>query len=78
MKKIITLVSVIAFAVAANAKTSAELAAEYAASVKAGNTEWDAAIEVYQNNSADVATLFESWKPPAPLSSPRLTKSTSL
>ncbi len=62
MKKIITLISVIAFAIAANAKTSAELAAEYAASVKAGNTEWDAAIEVYQNNSADVATLFESWK----------------
>ena len=62
MKKIITLISVIAFAVAANAKTSAELAAEYAASIKAGNSEWDAAIEVYQNNSADVATLFESWK----------------
>ncbi len=62
MKKIITLVSVIAFAVAANAKTSAELAAEFDASEKAGNTEWDAAVKVYQDNASDVATLFEAWK----------------
>ncbi len=62
MKKIITLVSVIALAATANAKTSAELSAEYIAAVNGGASDWNAAIEVYQNNSADVATLFESWK----------------
>ena len=62
MKKIITLVSVIAFAVAANAKTSAELSAEYIAAVNGGSDYWNAAVSVYQNNSEDVAALFEDWK----------------
>ncbi len=62
MKKIISLVSVIAFAVAANAKTSAELSAEYIAAVNGGMDGWNASITVYQDNAADVATLFESWK----------------
>lgn len=62
MKKIITLVSVIAFAVAANAKTSAELSAEYIAAVNGGMDGWNASITVYQDNAADVAELFETWK----------------
>ena len=62
MKKIITLVSVIAFAVAANAKTSAELAAELDAAKANGVSMWVASTEVYQANAADIATLFETWK----------------
>ena len=62
MKKIITLVSVIAFAVAANAKTSAELSAEYIAAVNGGMDGWNASITVYQDNAADVAAFFETWK----------------
>lgn len=62
MKKIITLVSVIAFAVAANAKTSAELSAEYIAAVNGGMDSWNASVSVYQDNAADVAALFETWK----------------
>lgn len=62
MKKIITLVSVIAFAVAANAKTSAELSAEYIAAINGGMDGWNASITVYQDNVADVAAFFETWK----------------
>ena len=62
MKKIITLVSVIAFAVAANAKTSAELSAEYIAAINGGMDGWNASITVYQDNAADVAAFFETWK----------------
>lgn len=62
MKKLLSIISVIAFAATANAKTSAELSAEYIAAVNAGDSEWDAAVKVYQDNAADVATLFESWK----------------
>lgn len=62
MKKIITLVSVIAFAATANAKTAAELVAELDAAKANGASMWVASTEVYQNNSADVATLFEAWK----------------
>lgn len=62
MKKIITLVSVIAFAVAANAKTAAELSAEYIAAVNGGMDSWNASVSLYQDNASDVATLFETWK----------------
>ena len=62
MKKIITLVSVIAFAVAANAKTAAELVAELDAAKANGVSMWVASTEVYQANASDVATLFEAWK----------------
>lgn len=62
MKKLLATITVIAFAVAANAKTSAELSAEYIAAINAGNSEWDAAVKVYQDNAADVAALFEAWK----------------
>ena len=62
MKKIISIISVIAFAVAANAKTSAELAAELDAATANGADSWEASTEVYQANAADVATLFEAWK----------------
>lgn len=62
MKKITTIILAAVLTTSAFAKNSAELAAEFVASVKAGNSDWDASIEVYQNNAADIATLFESWK----------------
>ncbi len=62
MKKIISIISVIAFAVAANAKTAAELVAELDAAKANGVSMWVASTEVYQANAADIATLFETWK----------------
>lgn len=62
MKKIITTIFAAVLATSAFAKTSAELSAEYIAAVNGGMDGWNASITVYQNNAADVAALFETWK----------------
>ena len=62
MKKIITTIFAAVLATSAFAKTSAELSAEYIAAVNGGMDGWNASVTVYQDNAADVAALFETWK----------------
>lgn len=62
MKKIITTIFAAVLATSAFAKTSAELSAEYIAAVNGGMDGWNASVSTYQDNAADVAALFETWK----------------
>ncbi len=62
MKKILIAITLTAFAFCAHAKTIQDIAKEYQALRNSGQTQWEASKVVYQANSADMPTAFESWK----------------